>query len=51
MENEQNFLYAENNLKKTIAKEEAGRKAVEAEKTIVDSTKDKNSKIAKDIQQ
>lgn len=37
-------------LKKTIEKEDAVKRTVEAEKTIVEKTKDKDSEIAQDIQ-
>ena len=45
----ENFLSTESKLKKIIAKEENAKNAVEAEKTIVEKTKEKNSKIAQDI--
>ena len=45
----ENFSSTENKLKKIIAKEENAKNVVEAEKTIVENTKEKNSKIAQDI--
>ena len=43
------FSNVENNLRKIISKEENARNSVNAEKTIVEKTKEKNSTIAKDI--